>query len=361
MDTGRRILYIGGFSLPDKNAAAHRVLANAKALREIGNEVIFLNVQPCEKAEDMTVVDCHGFRCYLHRKSSQVKYLLGYSTVKAICEKESITDIIAYNYPAVALKRIRNYTKRKGIRCYADATEWYVSSKGRIFKFIKGIDTWYRMEKVHFTMDGLIAISEYLYQYYQNRIPTIKVPPLTDIREAKWIDPKKEDPETMQLCYAGSPTLVKERLDVIVNTVVGLSKSIKVKLLIAGITESEYQARCPQYTSQESVVFLGRLSHPEVIQLTSSSDWTIIIRDNNLPVRAGFPTKVAESITCGIPVIANRFSNITEYLDDSNSIIIEDMSELGDAIQKAYTIKTNIDRTLFDYHRYLSFFQEMFH
>ena len=35
------IIYIGGFELPDKNAAAHRVLNNAKIIRELGYEVFF--------------------------------------------------------------------------------------------------------------------------------------------------------------------------------------------------------------------------------------------------------------------------------------------------------------------------------
>lgn len=35
------ILYVGGFELPDKNAAAHRVLSNAKIFRELGYNVFF--------------------------------------------------------------------------------------------------------------------------------------------------------------------------------------------------------------------------------------------------------------------------------------------------------------------------------
>lgn len=34
------ILYIGFFSLPDKDAAANRVISNAMALREAGNRVL---------------------------------------------------------------------------------------------------------------------------------------------------------------------------------------------------------------------------------------------------------------------------------------------------------------------------------
>ena len=44
-----KILYIGGFELPDKNAAAQRVVANAKALKKIGYEVLFLGVTKNEK------------------------------------------------------------------------------------------------------------------------------------------------------------------------------------------------------------------------------------------------------------------------------------------------------------------------
>jgi len=36
------IIYYGPFQLPDKNAAAHRVINNAKLLRELGYETVFL-------------------------------------------------------------------------------------------------------------------------------------------------------------------------------------------------------------------------------------------------------------------------------------------------------------------------------
>ena len=39
-----KVLYIGGFELPDKNAAAQRVLSVGKALREIGYKVFYLGI-----------------------------------------------------------------------------------------------------------------------------------------------------------------------------------------------------------------------------------------------------------------------------------------------------------------------------
>ena len=37
------ILYVGGFALPDENAAAQRVVANAKLFSEMGYNVAFIN------------------------------------------------------------------------------------------------------------------------------------------------------------------------------------------------------------------------------------------------------------------------------------------------------------------------------
>ena len=44
MSGDKQIIYWGGFELPDKNAAAHRVMANAKLFRQFGYEVVFLGM-----------------------------------------------------------------------------------------------------------------------------------------------------------------------------------------------------------------------------------------------------------------------------------------------------------------------------
>ena len=42
--TKKAILYIGGFELPDKNAAAQRVVANGKLFTELGYSVYYIGV-----------------------------------------------------------------------------------------------------------------------------------------------------------------------------------------------------------------------------------------------------------------------------------------------------------------------------
>ena len=40
--SSKTVLYVGGFILPDKNAAAQRVVGIAKILRDIGYNVVFM-------------------------------------------------------------------------------------------------------------------------------------------------------------------------------------------------------------------------------------------------------------------------------------------------------------------------------
>ena len=48
-DSEKTILYIGGFELPDKNAAAHRVLSNAKLFKLLGYNTVFIGTDKSGK------------------------------------------------------------------------------------------------------------------------------------------------------------------------------------------------------------------------------------------------------------------------------------------------------------------------
>ena len=204
------------------------------------------------------------------------------------------------------------------IRCFADATEWYQTSRNIIFRIIKNTDTYIRMQKAHFRMDGVIAISDYLYQYYKDKVPnTVKIPPLVDIQDEKWTNADAPGNGCVTFIYCGSPSGLKERLDVIVQGIDALSGKVQ------------------------------------------GASWSIVIRDNNLVVKAGFPTKLVESISCGTPVIVNRFSNVCEYLDGTNSIVIDDTEKIGEALEKACEISLHPDKKQFDYHSFLGEFQKL--
>ncbi len=353
------ILYIGCFELPDKNAAAQRVIGNAKAMRDIGYNVLFLNTPEKAEVSKMKKVTYFGFTCYEAGRISKADHMLFGTQAISAMKLIRPNAVIAYNYPAVAMFNIMLYCRKHAMKFYADLTEWYMPGGNIYHKAVRAFDVSLRMKWLSPKSDGIIAISRYLFEYYKDKTKTVLVPPLVDITEEKWNQPKDIAYGTTSFIYAGSPDSVKERLDIIIESFNDIAAEKPVELHIVGITENEFRKEY-KWTGKidKNVVFHGKVTHRKAVELVSSSDWAIVIRDRNLSVTAGFPTKVAEAISCGVPVLANNFSNIFEYLDDNNSIQTE-VNEIKESMLKACGKRITPDKTVFDYRGYTVQFQEL--
>ena len=243
------IVYIGNFELPDKNAAAHRVLNNAKILKHIGYKVVFIDRSSSINAEkDMKVQreNIENFECWRRPfpkgKKQILKTMYDIKIEKRIIEQyNDVKLVIAYNYPAIALNKLYKLCKKKDIKIIGDTTEWYgVGDKKGVSKLIKIIDTYLRMEKINKRLDGQIVISEFLNNYYKNENHTICLPPLVDIKEEKWKNDNYTQSKICNFIYAGSPSSEKERLDIIVDTFLRLEDKYNIKLNIIGITKAQF-------------------------------------------------------------------------------------------------------------------------
>lgn len=352
----KNVLYIGGFQLPDKNAASHRVVANAKILRDLGYNIIFLNSIISTTPKNMIIKKYFDFKCYEYYSVSKISYLYNISIIKDLSEINDIDIIIAYNYPSIALAKLNNFCKNNNIICIADCTEWYQASGPFLFRLIKYIDTELRMRVIHKKMDAILVISEFLYQFYRKKIKTLKIPPLVDLSESKWMETSGViNDEVVNFVYAGSPSKEKERLDCIIETFNNYNGSEQVLLNIIGITKEQYMDIYGKRCKDINVRFYGKLGNSDVISMIKQANWTIILRDNSRVVKAGFPTKLVESISCGTPVIVNKFSNICDYLDNDNSFVIENVENFSiQTINEVLGNKKRIDNTIFDYKEYIN-------
>lgn len=354
----RKILYIGGFKLPDKNAAAHRVINTAKIMKLLGHEVIFFNLDDnCGVGREKNYL---GFKCIEEKKNSEIDYVVFAKQVISIINETCPDVVIAYNYPSFALRKVKHYCGKHSIKCVADITEWYEPHGSLIHKIVMMIDTEYRMNHVLYQMDGIIAISKFLYTKYKKSNNTICIPPLVDIEEEKWKYKKHKDAGIIKFVYAGVPCKSKERLDLIVKAIANVSKIKNVKLVIIGVTREQYKKIYSDESAVDSCIdFKGYINHEETIRTIIDSDWSIIIRENNRLVKAGFPTKLAETIACGTPVIINEFSNVFDYIDESNGIRISD-NNIEKALLEACDKNVTPDRLIFDYRLYTEDIKKMF-
>lgn len=366
----KKILYIGGFDLPDRNAAAHRVMANAKLLREMGFEVSFVGTSR-DIANAPKVVDGFtnnpipypmGTRAWFH-------YIVTFVDIYTILEHKP-DYVIIYNFPAVASLKILKACHQRGIKVVHDLTEWECTRGMSFREFIHKCDIGLRMHYCVKKMDGVIAISRYLYDYYKKYTNTILVPPLVDLSAAKWKRNREHVIDNkIRFVYAGNAgSGTKDRLDVIVEAI---GRHPDMRLDVVGLTLEQFSVTYGHSNSNcKNIFFHGRISHEQAIEIVQTADFQLLIRDNTLKNKAGFPTKFVESMACGTPIIATLTSNLEDYLKDGvNGFIVNENHSLDDillSITKLSHIeidamKENCKKnTTFDYHEYKSVFEQIF-
>lgn len=349
------ILYVGGFVLPDGNAAAQRVIANARLFSEIGYNVVFLNYSKMTSAPRIT--SYFGFECFeCPWPEWNIASRIDTDRIEEIVvNRQDIACVVAYNYPAASLSKLIGLCHRKGIACIGDVTEWYRARDVSLLKIpLKYFDTAFRMRSLHPKMDGLIVISDFLKQFYAEQTKVLLLPPLVDSVNEKWsILTGRLDNGMTRFVYAGKPSKTKERLDLIVDAIDCLSSELAIQLDVVGITQEDFCKIYHRSIKCDQVVFHGRVSHEEALAFVKRADYSLIVRDDNLVTRAGFPTKFAESISCGTPVICNDNSDLKAWIDKFGCGFVVDEKDLAQGIARAIrTEDPSFDKSLFDYRNY---------
>lgn len=382
------IIYIGGFELPDKNAAAHRVIANGKLLESLGYDVCYVGISKTEMFYNKTY---YGFKSHALRYPQSIidwfRYITTFLFYKRIIDScDNVKAIICYNLPAVSLCQLKVYCRLLNIKIFSDCTEWYIAPKtGNIIsRLIKTWDIKIRMHYLHTKLDGVIAISAYLDEYYSKKgVKTLRLPPLVDSTDLKWeISSVVKSDAIVRLTYSGSPfalspgSEVKDRLDLIIEGLYRLQNYFKnFELTILGVDAAGFLTVFPTYKErlaslENKIIWKGRVSHELSLKILKSSDYSIFLRDKNLVTTAGFPTKFVEAITCGTPVLTNRNSNIEDYLKEGENGFWIDSTNAQTVCASLRTIlekdRTNIvslknevlNDNPFDYKKFTSDFKE---
>ncbi|MFT4849071.1 MAG: glycosyltransferase involved in cell wall biosynthesis [Sediminicola sp.] len=385
------IVYLGGFELPDKNAAAHRVISNGKLLKSLGYDVVFCGVT--KDGENGSLNSSHkvfGFKSYARAYPTSFRQWLSYFTdnndYERLIEKYSnVKAVICYNMPSLPLYKLNLYCKKKNIKIFSDCTEWYKGSvKGNLaIGYIKRIDSVLRMRFVHKKLDGIIAISEFLHEFYSAKgVKTIKIPPLIDCQDMKWATSLKEIHKTIEIVYAGGAfsvkdVYVKDRIDLVVQSLSYLkTQGFKFYFKVVGCSLSDFEIFYPDLIKdleilENDIKFFCKVPHEEAVELIKSSDYSIFLRDESIVTKAGFPTKFVESITSGIPVLTNNNSNVVDYLiDGENGFLID--TDSFETINKSMMIALSVEPNhlremkvntykshIFDYRKFIGEFRKL--
>ena len=350
------ILYIGPFDLPDGNAAALRVFNNALNFHSYGYQVVFIEIS--NRGEVIQKEQIDQFTCYILPRIHSFKEIFcvrkDKNLMALIGKFTNIKMVICYDLYSIYYHSLFRFCRKKGVLLIADCTEWYNYNKSiKIQSIIKNIDTFFRMHYYQKRCDGMIVISRFLEKYYRKYLSNIVfVPPLVNLNSKKYKNlPPKDVSDKIRYVYCGSPSAAKESLGEVVSCFNTL-KETNFIFRIVGITREQFVSMYHIEPDDKKICFEGRVSHTEALNIVRQSDYSIIIRPDNRTTKAGFPTKFVEAISCGTAVIANRNSDLVEYLKDGKNGYLIDEKDLLNEFKKIMQRNTlpEIQRDLFDYH-----------
>lgn len=337
-----RFFYTGAFRFPNKDAAAARVIGNAKVLRKLGHEVIFLGWE--ENYKDKVVYD--GFIGLPQNEFSSAKrrvlkrlfdfITLGNKTISYIKKNAKAGDsIIVYHGGVWFLMQLWLHCRLKKITLYFDCTEWYDYNHlvGGLFGPVN-LDFQIRMRLVYkFFITKGIVISFFLKNIFKD---SIVVPPLIDLTADKWNFSTSNNnhnlEEKINLVYAGTPGS-KDKLDQILQAVSIFNfgnHSKKIYLHFFGVEKEVLQNLVHINIFNDSKDFLffnDRITQEQVPEKLNSYDFSIFLRPSKKYAMAGFPTKFVESLGAGCPVITNYTSDLHLYLKNGfNGFVVKDLN-----------------------------------
>lgn len=369
----KKVFFVGRFQLPDGTAAAQLIKGIGKIFREAGYQPVFIDKQVSAnvKTKKIVRVEEKGNTIYkilypytwLGKLES---YIEEKSVLRLLGKETSDICLAYYNYPSIGIFNFQRYAVSRKITLIPIVTEWY-STQGRNFfiKISKGADIVFRMRLLQKKEKAMIVSSTFLEKYYAD-LNTFRIPAVIDVREEKWNKGiKPYDQDEINLVYAGSPGKSKDKIDKVIKLLSQMESNIRFTLRVLGIEKQQYEKDFSYACTDERIKFLGRLPHEECISIITASDFSILYRNPDRVATAGFPTKISESIACGIPAITTNTSDIKLYIQEGKNGFILPLDESA-AYKKLRIImqmnRKEINRMKeftrnyqpFDFHNYVS-------
>ena len=236
---------------------------------------------------------------------------------------QKIEQIFVTNSPWNALKYVTKYANNKGTGLVHNSVEWYSPEEFRYGKFSINYISNYLLNTIIIRPPfNVIGISSYLSEHFQSRgLKSIRIPFIIDKEAIKCN--KKCSFEKIVLLYAGNPGR-KDYLKEMIEGLATLSnyELERIEFRIFGVNYNSLINDCKvdklvYEKLKKNLKLYGSVSHNVVLSHLQEAHFTLLLRSDKLRyAKAGFPTKVTESLACGTPVISNLTSDLGMYIQD---------------------------------------------
>ena len=324
-------------NLPNGSAGATRIVSFARIMKRIGYHPVMLGIGavgvPAKRDisngieyellsfPELSLQGIHAIK----RETVTKKYIQCW--LDDYRKAHGIDGILFSEYQGYA-SFLCAYARKYKIPLFFDAVEWYPreSFTGRFGLFRYARHSW-DMRYGYRRIGNIICISQYLYEHFKRQgCNCIRIPTIVDVANFKFSS--EANAEKLILAYAGVPW-GKDDIQTVMQAIAMLSleEQSKIELRLYGVTYDEVRTNFGVDRSicmllGKQVYCFGRIPHEYVREELSRADFTVLLREDTRKNKAGFPTKVGESMAAGVPVIANLTSDIGLYLHDGKEGIV---------------------------------------
>ncbi len=377
-----KVLACNLLKYPNGDAGAIRAEKLAMMLKELGHDVLVVGLGYAP----FYVQSVHNGISYisLRQKNGNIcgkllSHVLYWTRLKKLIGQYEPQAILMDDLGPLKTLRLKAFCRRRKIDLIHDSVEWYSPEQFRRGKLAlgymkKNILNQYLIDK----SCKVIAISRYLQEHFLVRSKTCVRIPIV-ISEEDLCSEKRSCPGKVVFTYAGQPGK-KDFLHVMLEAFLLLPKDVRENALfhIVGCTKAQMIASgIPEATLdklQDTVMVHGRVSHDAVLEILKETDFTLLVRaPEQRYAKAGFPTKVVESLANGTPVLCNLSSDLCDYLRDGENALLAESNrpeDVAHALRRALAL-TEPEREVmrgcalesakkyFDYRNYLSVLGEL--
>jgi len=325
---------------PNGDAAAVRQHMLAKLLMSNDYSVSIVGINSEPKIVDGEY-DSVKYTIFPNNQLYLKKYLISY-----LNKLDQKPDVIFLNgLPMPAFIYIKNYALDYNILLFHDCVEWYSYEQWRgfwyfdVLMFIVYIQKNIMNRLILNRAFSIISISSYLHDYFTKKnLSSLLLPVIMDKDQFNNLFPQSNN--KLRIIYAGSPLRKDYLMEIIQGLLcLDLAERDNIEFTIIGLDYQNLSKICDLSVNElfelKCIQVLGKIPRIKVLEHLNCCDFSILIRSSTARyAKAGFPTKVVESLMSSTPVICNMTSDLGMYLKDGYDCI-EVTDETPDAIVKA--------------------------
>ena len=215
--------------------------------------------------------------------------------------------------------------------------EWNIWKKYYfIYYFLKRIENFLIKYSDIIVVLSKDAKKEIIHYYNKSSKKIFVIPTCADENQFKLINEKKNNNNKLRLCHLGT---IKTRYDInlTLNFLKLINKKIPSSLTFINKYEKDYIIyNCSKYNIDVSQIEIISLDHNQIQDKINKFDFNIFFPKKGYYLKGFFPTKIAESLMSGIPIITTSINTeINNHMTNQNiGIIIDHLND--DSIDKIF-------------------------